>query len=98
MAHYFDDVLKRPATFNFATDVVDYWATQNPGLAMHWLSQDHKQERKLTFDHFRKQSHRLAILLRERMGVKQGDKLLLIMPRVPEWYTANRLIKAEYVG
>ena len=86
MAHYYDAVLKRPTSFNFATDVVDYWASENPGLATHWVSQDRKQDRKLSFDHFSQQSNRLAVLLREKLGVVEGEKLLIIMPSVPEWY------------
>ncbi|KAK4548804.1 hypothetical protein LTR36_008577 [Oleoguttula mirabilis] len=87
MAHYYQPELRRPDQFNFATDVVDYWASsKDAGLAMHWISQDRQQERKLSFGHFSRQSHRLAILLRDKLGVKQGEKLLIILPRVPEWW------------
>ncbi|KAK6429546.1 hypothetical protein LTR95_014305 [Oleoguttula sp. CCFEE 5521] len=88
MAHYYASNLERPTNFNFATDVVDYWAEHSPkdGVAMHWVSQDRKIERKLTFDHFSRQSHRIAVLLREKLGVKQGEKMLMILPRVPEWW------------
>lgn len=87
MAHYYDPELRRPASFNFATDVVDYWATSKYArLAMHWISQDRQQERKLSFAHFSRQSHRLALLLREELDVKQGEKLLIIIPRVPVWW------------
>ena len=88
MAHYYDAELKRPSTFNFATDVVDYWATKAPtdSVAMHWISEDRKTERRLSFNHFSQQSHRLAVMLRERLGMQRGDRLLLIMPRLPEWW------------
>ncbi|KAF7197374.1 Acyl-coenzyme A synthetase ACSM5, mitochondrial [Pseudocercospora fuligena] len=87
MAHYFEPQLKRPKEFNFATDVVDYWA-KNPskGCAMHWISQDRKKERQLSFEHFSRQSHRLAVLFREKLGVQKGEKMLIIMPRLPEWW------------
>jgi acyl-coenzyme A synthetase/AMP-(fatty) acid ligase len=87
MAHYYDAQLKRPTSFNFASDVVDYWASKPPpgNTAMHWISQDRKQERKLSFGHFSRQSHRLAVLFREKLGVKKGEKMLIIMPRLPEW-------------
>jgi acyl-coenzyme A synthetase/AMP-(fatty) acid ligase len=87
MAHYFEPQLKRPTSFNFATDVVDYWAEHAPagGCAMHWVSQDRNQERRLSFEHFSRQSHRLAVLLRETLGLQRGEKMLMIMPRLPEW-------------
>lgn len=86
MAHYYANDLNRPASFNFATDVVDYWAANPPpGPAMYWLSQDRKTERKLSFEHFSRQSQRIAVLLREKLGVEKGEKMLMILPRVPEW-------------
>jgi len=86
MAHFHSQSLTRPLSFNFANDVVDYWAANPPaGPAMHWLSQDRKTERKLSFAHFSRQSHRIAVLLSEKMGVAQGEKMLVILPRVPEW-------------
>lgn len=88
MAHYYESQLKRPSAFNFATDVVDYWANNSPpaNLAMHWVSGDMKDERKLTFAHFSQQSNRLAVLLRDKLGIKPGARLLIIMPRLPEWW------------
>ena len=88
MAHYYESELKRPKDFNFATDVVDYWAKNSPPatLAMHWVSGDMSQERQLTFGHFSQQSHRIAVLLRDRLGIKAGERLLIIMPRLPEWW------------
>lgn len=92
MAHFHIQPLTRPSSFNFATDVVDYWAVNPPaGPAMHWISQDRETERKLSFEHFSRQSHRIAVLLRERLGVSQGEKMLMIMPRVPEWYVHSSI-------
>jgi len=86
MAHYYDSHLRRPDHFNFATNVVDYWASKNPGTALHWVSQDLQQERRLSFEHFSRQSHRIASLLTNKLGVKQGERILIITPRIPEWY------------
>lgn len=88
MAHYNSPTLPRPTAFNFATDVVDHWATQHPqpeAAALHWLSSDRGTERKLSFAHFSRRSHRIAVLLRSRLGVARGEKMLVILPRVPEW-------------
>lgn len=88
MAHFYEQSLQRPGSFNFATDVVDYWAKHSPAarLAMHWVSSDLSSERKLSFQHFSRQSNRLAVLLRDELGIQPGERLLMIMPRVPEWW------------
>ena len=89
MAHYYQSELKRPTSnWNFANDVVDYWASQSPPAdsAMHWVSGDLNIEQKLTFKHFSQQSNRLAILLREKLGLKLGERLLIVIPRVPDWW------------
>lgn len=88
MAHYYESEVKRLSEFNFATDVVDYWAKNSPPakLAMHWVSGDLSQERQLTYAHFSKQSNRIAVMLRDKLGIKAGERLLIIMPRLPEWW------------
>ncbi|KFY42753.1 hypothetical protein V494_02271 [Pseudogymnoascus sp. VKM F-4513 (FW-928)] len=86
MAHFYDAVLQRPDTFNFAVDVVDYWAAQPGDLeAMYWVSKDESQKRSLTFKYFSRQSHRVSVLL-QRLGVKQGETMVMIVPRVPAWW------------
>ncbi|KAF9894148.1 hypothetical protein FE257_009121 [Aspergillus nanangensis] len=86
MAHFHHSTLQRPSRFNFTRDVVDYWATQQPQLAaMEWISQDQTDHRRLTYAYFSERSHRAAILL-ESLGLRKGDRLILIMPRIPEWW------------
>ncbi|OBT63470.1 hypothetical protein VE03_08116 [Pseudogymnoascus sp. 23342-1-I1] len=86
MAHFYDDVLQRPDRFNFAVDVVDYWAAQPDDLeAMYWVSQDESQKRSLTFKYFSRQSHRVSVLL-QRLGIKERDTMVMIVPRVPAWW------------
>ena len=88
MAHYHSPTLTRPTHFNFATDVVDYWAHQDPPLqAMHWVSSDGSRESKMSYRHFSRQSHRIATMLRreEALGIKRGDVCIMILPRIPEW-------------
>ncbi|OBT76902.1 hypothetical protein VF21_04765 [Pseudogymnoascus sp. 05NY08] len=86
MAHFYDAVLQRPDQFNFAVDVVDYWAARPDDLeAMYWVSQDESQKRSLTFKYFSRQSHRVSVLL-QRLGVKEGETMVMIVPRVPAWW------------
>ncbi|BFZ65262.1 hypothetical protein YB2330_006425 [Saitoella coloradoensis] len=86
MAHYQSPTLTRPERFNFATDVVDYWAAQTPvPRALFWTSRDGNQQRDLSYKHFSTQSHRIATLL-DSLGVRKGDRLVIILPRIPEWW------------
>ena len=74
-----------PERFNFALDVVDRWARDDPGkLAMLWVGRD-GEERRLTFGDFRAASNRFANVLRA-LGVKKGDGVLVVLPRLPEWH------------
>jgi medium-chain acyl-CoA synthetase len=85
MAHFESATLSKPAHFNFAQDVVDYWASKSEDIqAMFWVSEDFKTERSLSYSHFKTQSHRIAVLF-EHLGVKAGDVILMILPRIPEW-------------
>ncbi|KAL2357715.1 hypothetical protein BJ546DRAFT_324187 [Cryomyces antarcticus] len=86
MAHFYDQDLTRPKSFNFAVNVVDYWAAKTPPLqAMYWISQDGKDREDLSYAHFERQSHRIAVLLKET-GVRSGEKVLMILPRLPAWW------------
>ncbi|QSS51058.1 acetyl-coenzyme A synthetase [Histoplasma capsulatum var. duboisii H88] len=75
-----------PEYFNFAYDVVDKWAAQLPSLqAMFWVDQQGKDPQSLDFAHFSRQSNRAAELL-VRLGARRGDRLIIVLPRVPAWW------------
>lgn len=72
-------------SFNFAWDVVDYWASKSPAMqAMHWVSQDTSHSRLLDYAHFQRQSHRISVFL-ETLGVRLGQVILIVLPWVPAW-------------
>jgi acyl-coenzyme A synthetase/AMP-(fatty) acid ligase len=75
-----------PSTFNFGADVVDRWAEDPTRLALIWCN-DQGKERRFTFADIRRLSNRLANLLRDQ-GVKKGDRVLVMLPRIPEWQIA----------
>ncbi|KAH7403086.1 hypothetical protein BKA64DRAFT_440923 [Cadophora sp. MPI-SDFR-AT-0126] len=86
MAHFTKSQLEKPEDFNFARDVVDYWAAKNPGsTAMYWVSQDLSEMRMLKYSYFGRQSHRIAVLL-QKLGLSPGDRLVMILPRMPAWW------------
>lgn len=86
MAHFYQEALERPNKFNFATHVVDYWASTQPQIpALHWLSQDQSEYRILTFAHFQRQSYRIAALF-DRLSIRAPQRIIMILPRTPAWY------------
>ena|SRR5581483_6189139 len=76
--------LEVPEYFNFATDVMGKWASDPGKLAMLWVGQD-GEERSLTFAHFSTASSRAANAF-AKLGIKKGDRVLVMLPRFPEWW------------
>ncbi len=76
-----------PSHFNFGSDVVDHWAAKRPdGLALIW-SDAEGRERRFTFSDIKRLSDRLGAALQQR-GIQKGDRVLVMLPRVPEWQIA----------
>jgi acyl-coenzyme A synthetase/AMP-(fatty) acid ligase len=73
-----------PERFNFARQVIGRWAKDPDKLGMWWLSHDGR-ERKVTFREFAERSDRFAEIL-QKSGVKAGDRVLVQLPRIPEWW------------
>jgi acetyl-CoA synthetase/medium-chain acyl-CoA synthetase len=78
--------LNVPEDFNWAYDVVDRWADDPNHLAMLWVGPQ-GEERRLTFAAFRQRSNQVANAL-EQLGVRRGDRVFLMMPRLVEWWEA----------
>jgi acetyl-CoA synthetase/medium-chain acyl-CoA synthetase len=77
-----------PLYFNFATDVVDRWAATRPqSLALWHVHAGTRAELKLTFRQIANLSRQAANFLRD-CGVGRGDRVLLMLPRVPQWWIA----------
>ncbi len=73
-----------PEYFNFATDVIGKWASDPNKLAMLWIGQD-GEERRITFAQFAERSNRSANAFAS-LGIKKGDRVLFMLPRIPEWW------------
>ena len=82
-----------PADFNFAYDIVDAWAKEEPDKrALLWCN-DHDEERTFTFTDISKYSNQVANMFRAR-GLKKGDVVMLILRRRWEyWVAATGLMK-----
>ncbi|MDC0710415.1 AMP-binding protein [Stigmatella sp. ncwal1] len=76
---------ERPEHFNFAMDVIDVHATERPeALALLW-SDEGGQARRFTFAELRRHSLEAARFL-TGLGLRRGDRVFLLLPRVPEWW------------
>ncbi len=75
-----------PAAFNFGYDVVDVFAVDRGRLAMLHVREDGTSERH-TFWDFKQRSDRFANAL-AGLGVRRGDPVLVMLPRMPEWQVA----------
>ncbi len=76
--------LEVPEYFNFATDVIGKWASDPNKPAMLWVGQ-HGEEQGLTFAHFAEYSSRAANAF-SALGIGKGDPILVMLPRIPEWW------------
>ncbi|XP_045141938.1 acyl-coenzyme A synthetase ACSM1, mitochondrial [Echinops telfairi] len=80
-----------PLEFNFARDVMDYWTqmekdgkrASSPAL---WWVNSKGDEVKWSFTELTDLSCRVANVFSQTCGLKQGDHLAVILPRVPEWW------------
>ncbi len=72
-----------PETFNFGRDVVDHMARDKDKIALIWCN-DCNTERILTFQEIAESSNQVANWLIEQ-DVSQGDRVIVMLPRIPEW-------------
>jgi acetyl-CoA synthetase/medium-chain acyl-CoA synthetase len=77
-----------PRQFNFAAHVVDWWAKKRPDAPALWhVDAATGAQQRFTFVHLARLSRQAATLLRDS-GVQRGEPVLLMLPRVPEWWIA----------
>jgi len=81
-----DFVLEVPDTFNFGHDVIDAQTYRNDKPALIWCN-DQGDERLFNYSDITRLTNQLANLL-VKHGVKKGDRILVLMPRIPEWQIA----------
>ncbi len=80
--------LEVPERFNYARDVVDARAAREPDrLAILAVDEAGANPRRLTFADLAGLSNRAANFL-AASGVGRGDRVFLMLPRIPEWHVA----------
>jgi len=76
---------KKDEYYNFAYDVVDRMAWENPDkLALVWCN-DEGEEKFITFSDVKTYSDKAAAFFRS-LGIKKGDAVMLILKRHYEWW------------
>lgn len=76
-----------PEYYNFGFDGIDRWAEDRTKLALISVDDTGLNAVRHTFYDLMRLSNQFANLLL-RMGIKKGDRVLLMLPRIPEWYVA----------
>ncbi|XP_059167992.1 acyl-coenzyme A synthetase ACSM3, mitochondrial-like isoform X2 [Physella acuta] len=85
--------LQVPNNFNFVKHFIDEWAraerlglrnTSNP--ALWWVNANSKKEIKFSFQQLSEHSQRIANALTMGCGLKRQDRVIIILPKVPEWW------------
>ncbi|XP_065267657.1 acyl-coenzyme A synthetase ACSM3, mitochondrial-like [Emys orbicularis] len=83
-----------PEYFNFATDVLDKWTEMEKEgkrptrLALWWVN-DKGDEVRWSFEELGFRSRKVANVLSEVCGLQKRDRVMLILPRIPEWWLVN---------
>ncbi|XP_019350195.1 acyl-coenzyme A synthetase ACSM4, mitochondrial-like [Alligator mississippiensis] len=84
-----------PEYFNFASDVLDKWSqmekdgkrpVSNPAF---WWINGRGGEERWSFEELGFRSRKVANMLMEVCGLQKGDRLIVILPRIPEWWLVN---------
>ncbi|KFV92456.1 hypothetical protein N326_00332, partial [Eurypyga helias] len=83
-----------PEYFNFASDVLDEWsqlekAGRRPANPAFWWVNDEGEEVKWSFEELGLLSRKAANILSEACGLQRGDRVIAVLPRVPEWWQLN---------
>jgi acetyl-CoA synthetase len=82
---YSDFSIHVPEFYNFGYDVIDAWAVKEPDkTAMLWVNQQ-GEEKRYSFRDLKTGSDLAAQLLHDS-GIFKGDRVFIMLPRIPEWW------------
>ncbi|HTG00173.1 MAG TPA: AMP-binding protein [Nitrospirota bacterium] len=74
-----------PERFNYGFDVIDRHAADEKKLALVWVNAAGTERREYTFRELSRLSNQAANALLG-MGVRKGDRIFIMLGRVPEWF------------
>ncbi|XP_051001090.1 acyl-coenzyme A synthetase ACSM3, mitochondrial isoform X2 [Acomys russatus] len=89
-----DFKIEIPEYFNFAKDVLDQWTSvekagkrlSNPAF---WWIDGNGEEVRWGFEELGSLSRKFANILTEACSLQRGDRVMVILPKIPEWWLAN---------
>ncbi|XP_054549790.1 acyl-coenzyme A synthetase ACSM3, mitochondrial [Talpa occidentalis] len=89
-----DFKLEIPEYFNFAKDILDEWtnsekAGKRPSNPALWWINGHGKEVRWSFEELGSLSRKFANILTDACSLQRGDRVIVILPRIPEWWLAN---------
>ena len=84
-----------PEKFNFGFDVIDRHAADEKKRALVWVDSSGTTVREYTYRDLSRLSNQAANTLRD-LGVKKGDRVFIMLGRVPEWFSI--LIACHKIG
>lgn len=85
--------IRVPDNFNFAYDVVDVYATEQPEKKALLWTNDHGESRQFTFADMKRETDRTASYF-QTLGIGKGDPVMLILKRRYEfWFSILALHK-----
>ena len=82
---YDNDRLEIPEYFNFGFDVVDKWAQDRTKMALVSVDSSGNHSQYHTFWDLKVLSDKYANSMKSQ-GVRKGDRIFIMLPRIPEWY------------
>ena len=78
--------LIKPTHFNFTQDVIHHWARErSDATALWWVNEGGSEERKISWRELAAEVAKASSFFQE-LGLRKGDRVLVILPRVPEWW------------
>ncbi len=81
-------IVEPPAHFNFARDVMERWAQERPEAGALWCTDDAgRSDQRFSFRQLAERFRRAAGFF-NTVGIRRGDRVLVILPRVPQWWVA----------
>jgi len=92
VAYNFENPLSIPDNYNYSLDVVDEWARKEENgermskMPAFWWVGCTGREVKWSFSQIRDKSRRVTQLLKGDCDLQAGDRVMVLLPKVPEWW------------
>lgn len=76
-----------PEYYNFVTDCVEEWARTRPDAPALWWADEQGNEQRFTFAQMAAHGRKASALFHD-LGIRKGDRVIVIMQRIPQWWFA----------